>query len=469
MSTHQLHSLDVLLQSVRDPESKRLAQDAVAAYQGGAHRAAILSIWVAVCADIISKLKELATGGDAAAQAKIRDLTVWIQAHELKKLQGFENELIEVARKDFEMFLPHEATDLTRLRDDRHLCAHPAFVADDTLFSPTPELARTHITHAILHLLSRSPVQGRQLIARFDRDLSGGSFPTKPEEIETVLRSNYLASAKPGSVVNLIKALAKVLVGAESEKYKGKESQVANSLAAIGRITPAPFEEHMPLFFEQLGRELDDSKIMLLCLYIEHEPRVWGWLGAAGQARILAKVEQAPIIELASAIRARHQQPVAERILARVEQTEPKEVENLIAKYPCRAFVSKALSLYSVSGSYATAERRGEDLILAHAAYLTADNIGQLNTIIRTNPHNQILHATETSTILAKLFQQTTKLLPAAASHWSGIADYVVAAKTAHSYTYPALFALLSTAGVSVPAVPTFPPFPPFPPPPTSV
>jgi hypothetical protein len=224
----------------------------------------------------------------------------------------------------------------------------------------------------------------------------------------------------------------------------------------------------MPTFFEQLGRELDDSKIMLLCRYIEHEPRVWSWLGAAGQARILAKVEQAPVIELASAVRARHQQPVAERILARVEQTEPKEVENLIAKYPCRAYVPKALSLYSSSGSYATAERRGVDLILAHAAYLTADDIGQLNTIIRANPHNQILHATETSTILAKLFQQTAKLLPAAAPHWSGIADYIVTAKAAHNYTYPALFALLTAAGVTVPVVPPFPPFPAFAPPPAS-
>jgi hypothetical protein len=48
MPTNNLHSLDALLLSVRDTESKRLTQEAVTAYQAGAYRAAILSIWVAV-------------------------------------------------------------------------------------------------------------------------------------------------------------------------------------------------------------------------------------------------------------------------------------------------------------------------------------------------------------------------------------------------------------------------------------
>src|SRR5208283_4206051 len=163
----------------------------------------------------------------------------------------------------------HETIDLKRLQEDRNLCAHPAFVSDDALFSPTPELARAHITHAILHLLSRPPVQGKQLISRFDRDLKGGSFPNKLDEIEVVLRQNYLAQAKPGSVVSMIKALAKALVGAEVATYKGKEDQVAFSLASIGRIAPGPFEEHLPPLIQRLGRELDDGKVLGLCRYVE--------------------------------------------------------------------------------------------------------------------------------------------------------------------------------------------------------
>jgi hypothetical protein len=226
MPSDALHSLDTLLLTVRDLESKRLAQEAVTAYHAGAYRAAILSIWVAVCADIISKLKELATGGEAAAVLEVNNLEQWIKTKDLKHLQQFENGVVELARDKFEMLLPHEQVDLARLRDDRHLCAHPAFISDDALSSPSPELARAHIVHAILHLLSRPPIQGKQLIARYDRDLMGGSFPEKPAEIETVLRQNYLTSAKLGSVVSFIKALAKALVVSEAAKYKGKESHI---------------------------------------------------------------------------------------------------------------------------------------------------------------------------------------------------------------------------------------------------
>jgi hypothetical protein len=40
-----IQSLDTLLLTVRNPESKKHEEEAVNAYQGGALRAAILSIW----------------------------------------------------------------------------------------------------------------------------------------------------------------------------------------------------------------------------------------------------------------------------------------------------------------------------------------------------------------------------------------------------------------------------------------
>jgi hypothetical protein len=343
---------------------------------------------------------------------------------------------------------------LLRLRDDRHLCAHPAFVSDEALFAPTPELARAHITHAILHLLSRPPVQGKQLIARFDHDLLGGSIPKKPEEIEVVLRENYLARAKAGSVVSLIKALAKALVGTESAKYKGKEDQIAQSLAAIGNISPGPFEEQLPGVFERLGRELDDGKVLALCRYVEPEPRVWNWLGAAGQTRVLAKVESAPLNELGAAMRARHVSAIGERLLARLKTEDQEVMERIIAKYPCRAFLNDALSFYGESGSFATAADRGAKLVLAHAKFLTAPDIQRLNSTIRENKYDQILQSSETATILSQVFGQTRHLLPEAAPHWTAIADYVVHRKAAGDFAYPQFLDELRKAGVNVPELP---------------
>ncbi|MES2595202.1 MAG: hypothetical protein V4662_07700 [Verrucomicrobiota bacterium] len=450
-----LHSLDALLTTVRDGESRKLAQEAVTAYQAGAWRASILSIWVAVCADLIGKIRELATGGDAIAVADIQQLEVWIKSKDLRHLQAFENGLVSSARDKFGMLLQHEATDLVRLQDDRHLCAHPAFIADDTLFAPTPELVRTHITHAILHLLSRPPIQGKQLIERYDRDLRGGSLPKLEQDIELVLRTNYLANAKPSSITGLVKALAKALVGSESATYKGKENQIARSLAVIGRITPSIVDEHVPPLVEKLARDLGDEKILLLCLYMEAEPRIWEWLGSAGQARVLAKVQQSPLLDIVPAFRARHITAVGEQLLNALQKEELKDQETVLSKRPCKAFVQYVLDLYGFSKSFSTAEKRGSEILIPHAKYLSSEDIGKLNTVIRTNKHNQILHAGQTASILTSLFDQVRSLLPSAAPHWTEIAKYIVDKKAYAECEYPQFLAELKRSNVPIPEVPS--------------
>lgn len=457
MSSLQLHSLDALILTVRDPESRRLAQDAVAAYQGGALRAAVLSIWVAVCADIISKLRELANAGEAAAVAKVAELDGWITNNEKQKFQGFENSVVELAKAQFEILLPHEATDLERLKADRNFCAHPAFVGNDALFSPTPELVRAHIVHAIIHLLSRAPIQGKQLVVRFDRDLTGGSFPRFSAEIELVLRKNYLARAKPTAILTLIKALSKALVGSEAVKYKGRESQIAESLAAIGRILPAVVEQQLPPVIEKLGIEVSDDRLLNLCYYIQSEPRIWDWLGDAGQTRVLARIDNTAFVELDPSFASRNIPEVGKRLLARLKVEPIKTRDETLTKFPCRAFVSEALERYQASGSFASAEKRGADIILPHAKYFLPEDIARLNTAIRENAWDQILKASGSATILKQVFAETTQLLPQAAPYWAEIAAYIIERQTDSDYEYPALLAALATAGVAVPTPPTTP------------
>lgn len=62
-----MRALDDLVNQVRDPTSRPHLAEAIAAYNVGAYRAAIISTWVAVSLDITSKIRELADQGDAAA------------------------------------------------------------------------------------------------------------------------------------------------------------------------------------------------------------------------------------------------------------------------------------------------------------------------------------------------------------------------------------------------------------------
>ena len=211
-----LTDIDSLALVVRDPESKRLIGEALSAYRGGAFRSAIVSTWIAVDYDIIAKAKELAAHGDAAAIAFVREVEQAIQNSDVKKMQAIESAVLATANEKLQLFAPREFEDLNRLQRDRHLCAHPAFATEDTLFQPTPELVRTHITHALKHLLVNAPLQGKSAIERFHADLLSPSFPVDGDSIGTFVRTKYLDRAKDVMVVNLIKSLMSAPFGDES-------------------------------------------------------------------------------------------------------------------------------------------------------------------------------------------------------------------------------------------------------------
>ena len=67
-----MRALEDLLNDVRDRESRRYLEEAIRAYNVGAFRAAIVATWVTVAFDLIAKIRQLAVGGDAAANDFIR-------------------------------------------------------------------------------------------------------------------------------------------------------------------------------------------------------------------------------------------------------------------------------------------------------------------------------------------------------------------------------------------------------------
>ena len=197
--------IDTLALAVRDRESRRLIAEAITAYRGGALRSAIMSTWIAVSFDIISKARELAAQGEADPKAFGNDLNSAIANRDIKKQQAIESDLLNVANDQLQLFAPHEYEALKRLQRDRNLCAHPAFIVEDELYQPSMELVRSHIVHSLQHLLIHAPLQGKSAIARFNVDVTSLSFPTNPNDIGAYIRARYLDRAKDVLVTNLIK------------------------------------------------------------------------------------------------------------------------------------------------------------------------------------------------------------------------------------------------------------------------
>ena len=63
-----MRSTEDLLNQVRESASRAQLTEAVRAYQAGAFRAAIISTWVTVALDLVSKIREIAETGDRSAR-----------------------------------------------------------------------------------------------------------------------------------------------------------------------------------------------------------------------------------------------------------------------------------------------------------------------------------------------------------------------------------------------------------------
>jgi hypothetical protein len=135
MTGQSLTDIDALALNVRDRESRRLIVEAISAYRGGALRSAIMSTWIAVAFDIIAKARELAAHGEAAPKTFMQELDLAITNRDIKKMQTIETDLLKTANEQLQLLAPHELSALERLQKDRNLCAHPAFIVEDELYS----------------------------------------------------------------------------------------------------------------------------------------------------------------------------------------------------------------------------------------------------------------------------------------------------------------------------------------------
>ncbi|KAH2824583.1 hypothetical protein KXV85_000571, partial [Aspergillus fumigatus] len=116
--------------------------------------------------------------GDAAASSFIKTWDTATASRDRKKLIDLEATILMDATTNVQLLNPIAGIHLNRLREDRHLCAHPAFSTEADLFEPSPELARLHLVNAIDLVLAQEPLQGKAILEQFDVDVQSTGFPS---------------------------------------------------------------------------------------------------------------------------------------------------------------------------------------------------------------------------------------------------------------------------------------------------
>ena len=419
MKEVRLTDLDELALTVRDRIARSYILEAIDAYRVGAYRSSIVSTWIAVTFDIISKIRELANQGDKTAKDFIEDLDQAITTKQIRELQKIEEGLLKTATTRFEFLSDQEQIDLVRLKDDRNLCAHPAFVAEEMLFEPEPERVRMHIVHVVKHLLQHQPIQGKSAIERIKRDIKTASFPLTLDEAYVFLNSRYLDRAKKVLIENLIFLLLKaILCGNLLDLPLTYSRQMILTLQAISRRHPDVYEERMRTKLLTIVVSLEEGALPNVFPLIGADPRCWSWLDESTKAHIKAMT---PLILNTPNIRNFVLEAIVvddlKSIIVEWFKKIPLELQiSIIKSTPQPEFTDQAITLYSGADSYRDAEKLGELLILPMVRCFSVSDIQKVLKVVQEN--DQIWNASGTPVILQELYEKTKHYFPNLRKSW---------------------------------------------------
>lgn len=432
MYSGRLADLEELVQTVRDRNSREYIAEAAANYTSGCLRSAISATWVAVTYDIISKIRELSMQGDAQARVFIErvdkaiSLRVVNPVESKKQLQAVEGELLTQAHKAFEFLTDHELRDMERLRDDRHLCAHPAFAGEDYLFQPTPELVRMHVAHAISSLLRHPPIQGKSALKRFKNDLLSSSFPTTQTLVSEFLDERYLVHIKLGLIGNLVSVLIKAIVKQADQDLIGKEMAMMMSLIAVQRRHSTEFAERMRQDLPRLCDGCADGELSRAMQLFRIDRRVWSWLGKATQIRITELIrnytfDATTIDSIASCVEIDELRPL---VASKAGALTLSQRHDLYSRNPNPIFIDDAVADYARAASFREAEELFEAMVRPFMSVYRPEHIIAILDAAKGN--SQIYCAKDTRVQMVDLFDRTIDLLSITKASWQSFLTHVL-------------------------------------------
>lgn len=420
-----LSNLDEILQKVRNAHSKNYLNEAIVSYRAGAYRAALITTWIAVCVDIIEKIRELAVAGDPAAES-INGRLRKINPNEPSTMLAFEKDLLKIACDDLELISVIEKMHLERLKEDRNICAHPTFSDDGSQFTPNAELALSYIVQASNYLLLQVPVKGKVVIQKIYELINEDSFPEDDDKAYTVLSSNHnLGRVRVSSVRNLTIILIKRLFKDPEGISLGLLARISASLGAISRIYPDIYNEVLSDKFSQMLSEAVDKQLKRIFPFIKQRNDSWVYVTDAERVRIESILDGMELDELIfyEVVEAAEKiSKINEVLQKRVNSLKPTELSKLLSAVSSPIFKEQAIKLFTESVSFDSSEHRGKNIILPLSKYLSSADVDDILTGACSNKgahgYNQILPAGSIDSFFAQFYDATKISDPKHSDTW---------------------------------------------------
>lgn len=399
--------LDILLTRIRHPQSKVYFLDAVKAYKAGALRGALTSAWVALVYDLITKYRELSAMGDAAATAFLQSWDNATASGDIAKQLQLEGGILEDATTNTQVVNRIARKHLKRLREDRHLCAHPAFSAEADLFEPSPELVRLHLVNAVDLVLSQEPLQGKAMFDLYDIDVQSTGFPTAYERILDYVEQRYLARIRAQNARNFGMVLAKSLLKGVPAQWEPLHRKIIPSLVAVRDRAAAAWPD-VAQAITRLIDSLEPANRPRAIAFIAAFPDFWPQLQEPTRTALQATIDNADPAALTDyRILAGVTVPqFRDALLSFIADLNREHLAAAIASQPLADLWSRAVEEYQGSGSFRESEANFSDLITPFADRLGSQQLDQLLDAVIDNRQNW--DAAETDTLLLGVLRNAT-------------------------------------------------------------
>ncbi len=409
----QFSDLDELLSKVRNTHAKKYFNEAIVAYRSGAYRASVISTWIAICVDVIEKVRELSVSNDASAKVIEAKLDA-IQPNNFSGMQAFEKDILNYACDDLEIISHIEKSHLERIKDDRNVCAHPTFSADGRQFTPSPELTRAYIVQAASYLLLKPPMKGKTIVQDIYNLINEESFPEEDEKAFTVLSSDkYLGRVRDSSARNLTIILLKRLFKDDDALNQALLKKLSASMGAINRIFPTVYTDVIQDKLSQILAETDDRKLKRCLPFLNSRPEVWSKIDEAIVVRLdgcisnmnLEKMLRYQVTDLASKI-----PEINSIFLKTIKKDDFDSIYKLLKSTPYLFLKNEAISYFVKSGSFASAYSNGMNILIPYSKFLEYNDLKILFKGVLDNNSwgiNQILDAGAIDEVFCNLYSET--------------------------------------------------------------
>jgi len=409
-----LTNLDELIQKVRNIHAKNYINESIAAYRTGAYRASLITTWIAVCVDIIEKIRELSISEDPAARKLEVELDK-IQPNDPASMLSFEREILNVACDELQLISAIEKSHLERLKDDRNICAHPTFSDDGSQFTPPAELAIAYIVQAANYLLIHPPVKGKAVVQRLYELINEPSFPEDEEKAFALLSSeNNLGRVKDSGVRNLAIIILKRVFRDDTGISPNLLNRLSSSLGAIYRLYPIIYEDVVSTKLSGMLSEANDTRLKRVFPFLTLRSELWSKVEHAERVRIeglinvmdqeeMSKFQVTRLAEVNSDVRL--------HVIEKMDQLDNVEQAEIIAAYPSIFLKDKAIDIFSQSLSFDSAEYRGSKLLLPISESFNDSDLQRIFTGALENTGsygiNQILNAGAIGAFFSGLYSET--------------------------------------------------------------